>query len=170
MEPNNQGRLAAPAAHTDRSGGGPALRPGDGQDGGALWNRDCREHHPKGHFGSQGSCLLDFYRVCHYLGGAAHALGAQPAAQQARLTKQKERLKTHSLGSLLNELRAHLEPPQTPDEEAPVRQCHRYLAQRQDQLDYEGAINQGLPIGSGEIESVHRYAVQKRLKLPGASS
>ncbi len=27
---------------------------------------------------------------------------------------------------------------------------------------------QDLPIGSGEIESAHRYLIQKRLKLPGA--
>lgn len=91
----------------------------------------------------------------------AHATEAPPAAQQAWLNKQKERLKTLGLGSLLNELRAHREPPQTLDEEAPVRQCHRHLAQRQDQLDYGGAINQGLPFGSGEIESAHRYVVQK---------
>ena len=119
-------------------------------------------------FGSQGSYLLDFYHVCDYLSAAAKAIEAQPAAQHAWLDKQKERLKTQGLGPLLNELRAHLEPSQTPDEDAPVRQCHRYLGQRQDQLDYEGAISQGLPIGSGEIESAHRYIVQKRLKLPGA--
>ena len=119
-------------------------------------------------FGSQGSYLLDFYHVCDYLGGAASAIQTQCAAQQAWLCKQKERLKAQGLGSLLNELHAHLEPAQTPDDDAPVRQCWRYLAQRQDQLDYEGAISQGLPIGSGEIESAHRYIVQKRLKLPGA--
>ena len=50
------------------------------------------------------------------------------------------------------ELQAHLEPSQTPDEDAPVRQCHRYLGQRQDHLDYAGAIRQGLPIGSGDFE------------------
>jgi len=42
------------------------------------------------------------------------------------------------------------------------------LSHRQDQLDYQSAMAQGLPIGSGEIESAHRYIVQKRLKLPGA--
>ena len=31
-----------------------------------------------------------------------------------------------------------------------------------------GALRQGLPIGSGEIESAHRYVIQKRLKLSGA--
>ena len=34
--------------------------------------------------------------------------------------------------------------------------------------DYKTAIEKGLPIGSGEIESAHRYVIQKRLKLPGA--
>ena len=50
----------------------------------------------------------------------------------------------------------------------PVTACDRYLRNRLDQLDYQGAIQQGLPIGSGEIESAHRYIIQKRLKLPGA--
>lgn len=68
------------------------------------------------------------------------------------------------LGSLLNELQAHLEPPQT----RPRAALLPLLSQRQDQLDYEGAISQGLPIGSGEIESAHRYLIQKRLKLPVA--
>lgn len=36
------------------------------------------------------------------------------------------------------------------------------------QLDFEGALLADLPIGSGEIESGHRYIVQKRMKLPGA--
>jgi hypothetical protein len=54
------------------------------------------------------------------------------------------------------------------DEQAPVRRCHRYLVQRLHRLDDRSAIDQGLPIGSGEIESAHRYLVQKRLKLPGA--
>ena len=54
------------------------------------------------------------------------------------------------------------------DSDAPVAACDRYLRNRLDQLDYQGAIQQGLPIGSGEIESAHRYIIQKRLKLPGA--
>jgi hypothetical protein len=29
-------------------------------------------------------------------------------------------------------------------------------------------LSEGLPIGSGEIESAHRYVAQKRLKLHGA--
>lgn len=49
-----------------------------------------------------------------------------------------------------------------------MRACHRYLSNRTNQLDYKGTIENGLPFGSGEIESAHRYIIQKRLKLPGA--
>ena len=42
------------------------------------------------------------------------------------------------------------------------------MRNRLDQVDYQGAIEKGLPIGSGEIESAHRYVVQARLKRPGA--
>jgi hypothetical protein len=122
----------------------------------------------KQRFGSQGSYLLDFYHVCEYLAAAGLAVEDQPAAQRHWLDQQKQRLKTGRLDAVLMTLQSHLEPPQTPEEGAPVRQCWRYLSERQDQLDYEGAIRQGLPIGSGEIESAHRYIIQKRLKLPGA--
>jgi hypothetical protein len=119
-------------------------------------------------FGSQGSYLLDFFHVCDYLSDAAVAIGAEEPAQKQWLQTQKERLKTQGLGSVLNELQASQEPAEVTDEQAPVRRCYRYLSHRQNQLDYEGAISKDLPIGSGEIESAHRYLVQKRLKLPGS--
>ena len=122
----------------------------------------------KQRFGSQGSYLLDFYHVCDYLGAAALAIETGPAAQEAWRARQKDRLKTCGLELLLDDLSGHLEPQQTRDEDAPVRRCHRYLSQRYDQLDYERAIRMDLPIGSGEIESAHRYLIQKRLKLPGS--
>ena len=122
----------------------------------------------KKRFGSQGSYLLDFYHVCGYLSAAAQAIETQPAAQQVWLQTQKNRLKTQRIDAVLNELQAHLEPPGRAEDQAPVRRCWRYLGQRQHQLDYESAISQGLPIGSGEVESAHRYVIQKRLKLPGA--
>nr|WP_245602846.1 UPF0236 family protein [Gloeothece verrucosa] len=44
-----------------------------------------------------------------------------------------------------------------------------YLERFQDACYYNLYKIQGLPIGSGEIESAHRYIPQKRLKLPGAT-
>ena len=122
----------------------------------------------KKRFGGQGSYLLDFYHVCDYLGAAARAIEDQPAAQQHWLEEQKQHLKTQRQGAVLAALQSHLEPAQTAEEDAPVRKCWRYLSQRPEQLDYEAAIRQDLPIGSGEIESAHRYIIQKRLKVPGA--
>jgi hypothetical protein len=69
---------------------------------------------------------------------------------------------------LIEALKPHLEVPSLPDIDAPVRQCHRYLSKRLHQIDYPYALAHDLPIGSGEIESAHRYVAQKRLKLPGA--
>ena len=51
-----------------------------------------------------------------------------------------------------------------------MRTCHRYLGARANQLNYRQALADGLPIGSGEIESAHRYLAQQRLKRPGAWS
>ena len=39
---------------------------------------------------------------------------------------------------------------------------------RRNQLNYRDALAKDLPIGSGEIESAHRYIAQQRLKRPGA--
>lgn len=49
-----------------------------------------------------------------------------------------------------------------------MQACHRYLSNRLEHLAYQGALAKGLPIGSEEIESAHRYVVQQRLKRPGA--
>ena len=122
----------------------------------------------KQRFGAQGSYLLDFYHVCDYLAAAALAIHPQASEQKAWMDLQKTRLKTQGLGALLNALQAQLEPGDVDEARAPVRKCYRYLSQRQEQLDYERAISRDLPIGSGEIESAHRYIIQKRLKLPGA--
>jgi hypothetical protein len=146
-----------------RAGFGPGHRV-HGLGDGAPWIA----HQMKQRFGGQGSYLLDFYHVCEYLVAAAKAIEDQPAAQQRWIDEQKHRLKTAQIDAVLTVLQSHLEPTDTAEEQAPVRKCWRYLGQRQDQLDYEGAIRQGLPIGSGEIESAHRYVIQKRLKLPGA--
>jgi len=39
---------------------------------------------------------------------------------------------------------------------------------RPDQFHYKESEEKGLPVGSGEIESAHRYIVRKRLKIAGA--
>ena len=119
-------------------------------------------------FGAQGSYLLDFYHVCDYLGAAAKAISATPSLQEQWMDEQKQRLKTQQAPVVLQTLRRYLEPDGVADSDAPVRQCFRYLNHRTEQLNYQNALAQDLPIGSGEIESAHRYIVQQRLKRAGA--
>lgn len=118
-------------------------------------------------FGANGAYLVDFYHVCDYLAAAANVM--QPDAKAADwLATQKRALKSRCAEDVIQGLQAYLEPEAVPDAEAPVRRCHRYLRKRRQQLDYPRAIARELPIGSGEIESAHRYIVQQRLKRPGA--
>ncbi len=50
-----------------------------------------------------------------------------------------------------------------------VANLSRYLNRFSDAVHYEKFLAQGFPIGSGEVESAHRYIPQKRLKIPGAT-
>jgi hypothetical protein len=131
---------------------------------GAQWIADQVEKK----FGAQGTFLVDFFHACDCLSVAGKAIASTEQEQKVWMDEHKARLKANRVGELLQELQAHLEPPTVQDSEAPVRQCHRYFNNRTEQLDYRGAIKRGLPIGSGEIESAHRYIVQQRLKRPGA--
>lgn len=119
-------------------------------------------------FGDNGSYLVDFYHVCEYLSAAAKALHSDEQALVEWLAEQKDRLRTGRADDVIALLGAGLEAPEVADGDAPVRRCHRYLANRRHQLDYQGAIAAALPIGSGEIESAHRHIIQQRLKRPGA--
>ncbi len=119
-------------------------------------------------FGEQGSYLIDFYHVCEYLSAASKTIAPDAAAAKAWMEAQKDALKTGRIDAVFSALLSHRESLDVSDEQAPVRVCHRYLSARKDQLKYREAIAEGLPIGSGEIESAHRYVAQKRLKLPGA--
>jgi hypothetical protein len=118
-------------------------------------------------FGRQGHFLCDFFHVSEYLGAAAQTCRAS-APDRWRRTQQA-RLKRGALGKVVQALAEHLEPAATPEEDAPVRNGHRYLTNRTDCLDYPRALKLGLPIGSGMIESGHRHVLQARLKKAGAA-
>jgi hypothetical protein len=118
-------------------------------------------------FGAQGHFLCDFYHVSKYLAAAAPICRAERPEQWWRT--QQKRLRRGAAPLVLAALAPHLEPPQTPDEEAPARNAHRYLTNRLDALDYPLALKLGLPIGSGMIESGHRHVLHGRLKKAGAA-
>jgi hypothetical protein len=117
-------------------------------------------------FGAQGGYLIDFYHLCDYLAGAAKVCARH--CPDVWMNLQKERLKAGQLSEVMEALHPFQEPDSTPTADAPVRQCYGYIARRPGQFKYQEAMAANLPIGSGEVESAHRYVIQKRLKLPGA--
>jgi hypothetical protein len=116
-------------------------------------------------FQGQGTFLCDFYHVSEYLAKAAPVL--RPDRPESWRRTQQSRLKRGAVQKVIATLEPALEPLGRPDEESPVRNCHRYLSNRLECLDYPRALAQNLPIGSGLIESGHRHVLQARLKKPG---
>jgi hypothetical protein len=112
-------------------------------------------------FGANSRYLLDLYHVCDYL-------AAVWPNEKTTVERHRDQLKTGEVECVLTALRARLEPPDTPEPNAPARAALRYLENRRHQLDYPAALRAGLPVGSGQIESAHRHLLQSRLKLAGA--
>ena len=117
-------------------------------------------------FGKQAKYLIDFYHVSEYLGKAGEAIAGKTGKKW--LKKAQEKLKNNEVEEVLQELGGYVEAENIADVDAPVRSCRRYLENRKEYLDYRGAIEKGLPIGSGEIESGNKSVVQARLKIAGA--
>lgn len=129
---------------------------------GALWIYDQVDRI----FGIQAGFLIDFYHLCDYLSAASKICA--PDNSSVWMEEQKQRMKQNKVSEVIEELQPHIEPDSVPSKDAPVRRCFYYITNRPGQFDYKGALEEGLPIGSGEIESAHRYVIQKRLKIAGA--
>jgi hypothetical protein len=129
---------------------------------GALWIYEQVERV----FGSKGAYLVDFYHVGEYL-SAASVECCKEEDREAWQDMHKNNLKKGDLYLVLQELERHLWRAKEGELPASMS-CYRYLTNRLQQLDYLGAIEEGLPIGSGEIESGHRHVVQKRMKRAGS--
>lgn len=145
-----------------RSGAGSQTRI-HGLGDGARWIAEQAEQR----FGTQARYLIDFSHLSQYLSAAApHCAPDQP---QAWLEQQKQNLKENRSEAVLDALAPFLERDKpTACQPAPVQACYRYIDNRPGQFDYQSALAAGLPIGSGEVESAHRYVIQDRLKRAGA--
>jgi Uncharacterised protein family (UPF0236) len=117
-------------------------------------------------FGAQANYLIDFFHLCEYVAAAAPVVAGK--GKEPWMEEKQTWLKANRWADVLKSLQPFLESEKIPDKDAPVRACYRYIANRTHFLDYKGALAAGLPIGSGEIESAHRYVIQIRLKIAGA--
>ena len=114
-------------------------------------------------FGSDARYLIDFY----HLSQAAEC--CQPSNKGSWRRSMQKLMKEGKISLVLNELQTHMNKvEQDENHECPARKCYNYMARRLNQFDYKGAIEQGLPIGSGKVESAHKTLIQSRLKISGA--
>ncbi|MCP4755504.1 MAG: ISKra4 family transposase, partial [Proteobacteria bacterium] len=120
-------------------------------------------------FGTNGGYLVDFGHLCEYVAAAAKTCG--PDDEERWTNRQKALLKQSEADTVVSNLNLLPEgevETGSKDNENPVRICRRYIENRPGQFDYKSALEADLPIGSGEIESAHRYVIQNRLKIAGA--
>jgi hypothetical protein len=129
---------------------------------GAPW---IAEQVEKNH-GSKATFLLDFFHLSQYLYAAAQCCNSIDPTGWAEFNLKC--MKENLWSIVLRDLENHLNEQKHFDNSCPAYKCYQYMAKRLNQLNYKEAIDQDLPIGSGEIESGHRSVIQKRLKLPGA--
>jgi hypothetical protein len=118
------------------------------------------------HFGDRIE-IVDFYHASEHIWALAHALygtGAEPAQRWA--AARRTELHEHGAAALLRTLRRLR--PTTPEGKQALREQRGYFRTNRARMDYPRFRAQGLPIGSGAVESTARQLVQLRLKRPGA--
>ena len=129
---------------------------------GAQWIVDEMENQ----FGTQSHFLVDFFHVSEYLAEAS--TWCDILNPKGWLEEKKEMMKASKGEKILEELKIKLCNLENVSEDNGLVKCIRYMSKRLKYMDYAGAKQKDLPIGSGEIESSHRHLVQKRLKIAGA--
>lgn len=118
-------------------------------------------------FGVQANYLIDFFHLSQYLNEAAQC--CYPTDTTKWFHEQQKNIKDNQFELSLKALFNHIETNECKlKANCPAEKCYNYMIKRTNKFNYKDAINSNLPIGSGEIESAHKYVVQKRLKLPGA--
>jgi hypothetical protein len=118
------------------------------------------------HFGERIE-IIDYYHATEHIWTLAHAFYGEGTAKATRWgERQCRRLLARGAGPLLRTLRAIR---RCPPAVAPVLRRERgYFRTNAARLAYPTFRQQGLPIGSGAVESEAKRLVQQRMKRPGA--
>jgi hypothetical protein len=111
--------------------------------------------------------ILDFYHCASYIHAVAETqYGAHPLKAQEWLEATMARLFCNQGDRVVWGLQ-RLQPV-SPEAEQAIKDALSYLPPRLEQIAYGSHRKGGYPIGSGAIESAHRFIGHVRLKRPGA--
>jgi len=106
--------------------------------------------------------VLDRPHLKSHLYETADAIGLKNQERETWVTQRMQQIDAGNVAKVIEELAAHKGRGRTR-----AGRLKRYLNRFRDAVHYDAFREQGLPIGSGEVESAHRTVPQKRLKLPG---
>jgi hypothetical protein len=126
-------------------------------DGGQGLREELDAHFPRMQF------ILDKVHLLSHLYETAEALGFGETKRKSWVADKIERISAGRVAEVITAL----ERKRCSCDR--VRRLTLYLERFQDAVSYDEYQAQGYPIGSGEVESAHRYIPQKRLKIAGAS-
>ena len=107
--------------------------------------------------------VLDRPHVVQHLYETAEAMALEKEAQHDWASRQIGRIDAGHVQMVIEELHQH-----RGEGRERTRQLAQYLHRFRRCVHYEAYKARGLPVGSGQVESAHRWIPQKRLKLPGA--
>lgn len=108
--------------------------------------------------------ILDFYHFSQHLYETAEAMSLSKDTAK----KWVDHIKGLAFDGKIDNLRKHLEEDYEKMGVDRLRRLLGYVERFKDSLSYGEYKSKGYPIGSGEVESSHRYITQKRLKIAGA--
>lgn len=108
--------------------------------------------------------ILDRPHVKQHLYATADAMGLSDGQRHSWVRQQMDLIDCGQVEQVISRLTSY-----QGSGSGRVQNLCQYLDRFSDAVDYDHFRAQGLPVGSGEIESAHRYIPQQRLKIPGAS-
>jgi hypothetical protein len=118
------------------------------------------------HFGERIE-IVDFYHASEHLWALAHALYGPGTAEGAAWATARVHTLRHEGGAALLQALRRLRPT-TAEGQAVLRRERGYFRTNRTRMAYPTLVAQGLPIGSGAVESAAKHLVQQRMKRPGA--
>jgi len=114
-----------------------------------------------------GRPILDFYHCAEYVHDVAKTLFGEGELKTKQWAEAVMSMLSFSeMDDVLSILR-DMEPT-TPAAREKIRKMIGYLEKNQDRIHYETDREDGYPIGSGGIESSHKYVCHTRMKRSGA--
>jgi hypothetical protein len=114
--------------------------------------------------------VVDLYHVMLYLWRAAHELTIEGTPDSERWVMERARRVLHGEAGLVAGAmrRSATKRGLAPDERLAIDDCADYLEEYRQFLNYDDALTQGYPIGSGVVEGACRYLINDRLDITGA--